>query len=193
MKNLGFIFFKYRSYIPLPILLLMLLFFDGNKNSFIIGIIILGIGELIRLWGISYAGEETRNTKRLKANYLVTQGPFAFVRNPLYIGNMLIYLGFGIFSNALFPYLQIITMVWFIFQYTLIVLIEEDFLEHRFGIDYQIYKESVPRFIPRILRYEPRTSEKQTPSLSVALRSEYRTFQAFLSIGIISILIYFIK
>jgi protein-S-isoprenylcysteine O-methyltransferase Ste14 len=171
----------------------MLVFFKGNVITFLIGITILAAGEIIRIWGISYAGEETRNTKKLKANRLVTHGPFSYVRNPLYIGNILIYLGFGIFSNALFPYLQVLTVGWLVFQYYLIVLIEEDYLEYRFGDNYKIYKSSVSRFIPGIFPYKQNYRENIIPSLSIALRSEYRTFQAYVSVGIISILIYFIK
>ena len=81
------------------------------------GIVIIS-GEFLRFWGVAYAGSLTRTTTSVKANELITIGPFAHVRNPLYIGNILIYLGFGIIINRFVsPIFQIFALVWFIFQY----------------------------------------------------------------------------
>jgi len=103
--------FKIRSYTPIPFVVVMLIFYNGNALSWIIGSIVLVSGELLRLWGVTYAGSLTRTTTTVKANQLVTSGPFAYVRNPLYIGNILMYVGFGIISFALFPYLPLFALV----------------------------------------------------------------------------------
>ncbi|PKL81401.1 MAG: isoprenylcysteine carboxylmethyltransferase family protein, partial [Ignavibacteriae bacterium HGW-Ignavibacteriae-3] len=111
MKNFASKIFKYRSYSPLPFLLLMVYFQVATVSSMIIGFLIALIGEFFRLWGVSHAGSETRTTDGVGGTFLVVSGAFAYVRNPLYLGNMLMYLGIGIMSMALFPYLQIIALV----------------------------------------------------------------------------------
>ena len=108
--------FEYRSYTPIPFLVLMFIFFKGTPESMVIGFFMALLGELFRFWGVSYAGSETRTTGEVGATYLVVSGAFAHLRNPLYLGNMLMYLGIGIMSMALFPYLQIVAFLWFVFQ-----------------------------------------------------------------------------
>ena len=113
--RLGQFFFKNRSYTPIPFLVVLFLFGRPAIISLIIGFIVSASGELLRIWAVSYAGSETRTTK-LGASVLVTQGPYAYVRNPLYLGNLLIYFGVSIMANSLFPYLQIIGIIYFYLQ-----------------------------------------------------------------------------
>ncbi|MBI4810581.1 MAG: isoprenylcysteine carboxylmethyltransferase family protein, partial [Ignavibacteriales bacterium] len=116
--------FKYRSYTPIPFLLVMVLIAHPTLLSFIVGIGFVLVGEFVRLWGVSYAGSETRTTGAVGATYLITNGPFSYVRNPLYLGNMLMYFGFGIIANS--PVLALTGFVYFLFQYSLIVSLEEE-------------------------------------------------------------------
>src|SRR4030067_1241157 len=116
----GKFFFKYRSYAPLPFLIPLFLFGRPTLLTLIIGFLISASGEMLRIWGVSYAGGETRTTK-VGASALVTQGPYAYIRNPLYAGNLLIYFGISIMANSLFPYLQIIGIVYFYIQYHFII------------------------------------------------------------------------
>ncbi|MCB0729501.1 MAG: isoprenylcysteine carboxylmethyltransferase family protein [Ignavibacteriae bacterium] len=193
MKELAKILFKFRSYTPVPFVILMLVFYNGNLLSWIIGLIILILGELLRFWGVSFAGSITRTTSSVKADQLVTAGPFAHVRNPLYVGNILIYLGFGIISLALFPYLQIIALVWFVFQYTLIVSIEEEFLESKFGQSYKDYKANVNRIVPKLKAYKPENAGVIEPNYQKGLKSEMRTMQALGVILLLTIIIHLVK
>lgn len=169
--------FRYRSYTPIPLLALMLVFADPTPASFLWGLPLALIGEGARLWGVSLAGSATRVTGDVGAIELVTSGPFARVRNPLYLGNILLYLGMGIASNALFPWLQGGSLLWFVFQYSAIVSLEEDFLKERFGDDYARYCAAVPRFIPSLRRYDG-GGPQPALSWSRGLNSERRTLQA---------------
>lgn len=193
MKNLAKLLFKYRSYTPVPFVILMFVFYDGNLTSWLIGSIVTLVGELLRYWGVAYAGSLTRTTTSVKANQLITSGPFAHVRNPLYIGNILIYLGFGIISFALFPYLQILALVWFIFQYTLIIKIEEEFLESKFGIEYSEYKKNVPRILPRLFSFKSDQDINNNPNFRKALKSETSTLRALVFIPILLLIIHMVK
>lgn len=146
------------------------------------GLTVTLLGESIRFWGVAYAGSLTRVTGSVGAPAVVMAGPYAFVRNPLYVGNILMYVGVGVLSNALFPWLSLVAAVAFIVQYTLIVSLEEEFLEKEFGAAYLEYKRNVPRFIPRLVPYRTPAQAEQWPNWKEALRSETRTLQALVLI-----------
>jgi len=193
MKYLSKILFRYRSYTPIPFLLTMLLFIESTQTSWLLGIPVMMGGEVLRFLGVSYAGNTTRTTIRLRARYLITNGPFAYVRNPIYLGNLLIYLGFGIISLALFPYLQLFALLFFLGQYHLIINIEEEFLEKKYSNIYLEYTEYVRRFIPRISPYKRNDQDVQVPNYIIALKSEVRTFQALFSVVLASIIVSAVK
>ncbi len=175
--------FKYRGFTPIPFFLIAIIYAQPKEDLFIFGLILVGFGELIRIWGVSYAGAATRTREVGAAPLLVTNGPFAFMRNPLYFGNMFIYSGFIIATGALLPYLLYIVILFFSIQYGLIISLEEKNLAELFGEEYERYKQAVPRFYLRISPYPERTKIK--PDLKKALRSERTTF---LSMGILLIL-----
>lgn len=191
--NIRRILFKYRSYTPIPFLVLMFIYQWINIWSLIIGFIIALSGELLRLWGVSYAGSETRTTGSVGGSSLVISGPFAYVRNPLYVGNMLLYFGIGIMSFAAFPYLQILALIFFYLQYKLIILEEEEYLKKHFSDAYARYFKSVPRFFPRLTPYKDNELKQPQLNLKSGLRSERRTLQAFSFVVITLILIRVIR
>jgi protein-S-isoprenylcysteine O-methyltransferase Ste14 len=190
MANFASKLFKYRSYTPIPFLIVMLIFQEVTLASLIIGLFISLSGEFFRLWGVSYAGSETRTTGSVGGTYLVISGAFAYVRNPLYLGNILLYLGIGIMSMALFPYLQIAALFFFYFQYHEIILEEEKYLEQTFGESYKKYKMAVPKLIPRLTPYKDETLEQPPLNLKAGFRSEKRSLQALTLVTIILVVFY---
>ena len=184
--------FKYRSYTPIPFLLVMFFYENANIWSLIVGFVIALAGELIRLWGVSWAGSETRTTGTVGGAFLVVSGPFAHVRNPLYLGNILMYVGLGVMSYALFPYLQVVALVYFMFQYHMIVKEEEEYLKKTYGKSYEEYVNKVPRFIPRLFPYKFKGIEQPTFKLNAGLKSEKRTLQAFGFVSITIFLLWFV-
>lgn len=175
MNDLRDRLFSLRSYTPIPFLILGLIFGSPTLVSLGAGAGIALLGEAIRFWGVGHASYETRVTGSVGASRLVVSGPFAYVRNPLYVGNLLLYLGFAVMANL--PWLIVLTAVWFIFQYMMIVSREEEFLAEKFGSDYQRYRSAVRRFLPRLTPYEE--GREGGIDWKVAFRSERRTFQAF--------------
>lgn len=175
MSDLRDRLFTLRSYTPIPFLILGLVFGEPTIFSLLAGFLVSAIGESIRFWGVGHATSETRVTGNVGASRLVVSGPFSYVRNPLYVGNMLLYTGFGVMANL--PWLIVITFAWFVFQYAMIVSREEEFLEGKFGPEYDAYRRAVPKFLPRLTPYE--RGRNVAIQWSIALRSERRTFQAF--------------
>lgn len=187
--TLGQFFFKHRSYTPLPFLVVLFLFGRPTVLTLIVGFIISAAGEILRIWAVSYAGSETRTTK-LGASALVTQGPYAYVRNPLYVGNLLIYFGASIMANSLFPWLQIIGILYFYFQYFFIIRDEEEFLRTKFKDKYEEYAKVVNRFIPKYTPYDVAKQSKLKFDMKAGYASEKRTFQALTSIMLMIVLIF---
>ncbi|NCQ19753.1 MAG: isoprenylcysteine carboxylmethyltransferase family protein [Ignavibacteria bacterium] len=185
--------FKYRSYTPIPFVILMIAYQQSNVWSLPLGLLIAVCGELIRLWAVSWAGSETRTTGKVGGTYLVINGPYAHVRNPLYVGNILIYFGLGIMSFALFPYLQIIALAFFIYQYYEIIKEEEGFLREKFGNDFDEYYKNVPRIFPRLTPYRKEGVEQPEYDLKKGLRSERRTLQAFAIVAGTLIILWFLR
>ena len=125
--------------------------------------------------------------------YLVTSGPFAHVRNPLYLGNMIMYVGIGIMSMALFPWLPLVALVWFALQYYLIVTREEEYLAERFGEAYAEYRAAVRRFLPRLTPYRSSAPSPKTLNLAEGLASEKRTLQAVVLVVATLIILYVLR
>ena len=135
-----------------------------------VGLALIVIGEGIRLAGVAAAGSVTRRRSR-NVQRLVTYGIFAWVRNPLYVGNFLIWMGFVTISGVLWflPF----AVLLFALEYELIVRYEEGVLESIFGREYLEYKNCTPRWIPR-----PASGEKPVGEhhWAEAVRSEISTF-----------------
>jgi protein-S-isoprenylcysteine O-methyltransferase Ste14 len=180
------LFFTYRSYTPIPFLIAMLLFAHPTGVSLLSGFTLVLLGEGLRFWGVSIVGSETRTTGSVGGTYLVTTGPFAYVRNPLYVGNMLLYAGVGVMSMALFPWLLLTAVAWFYLQYSMIVSQEEEYLAAHFGGAYDEYRKHVPRFLPRITPYVSAAPSVKNLSATEGLASERRTLQA---IGVVTALL----
>lgn len=178
--------FTYRSYTPIPFLLVMVWFARPTVISMVVGFAVVFIGEMIRFWGVSIVGAETRTTETVGGSLLITNGPFAYVRNPLYAGNMLLYAGVGVMSMALFPWMLIAAAAWFYLQYYLIVTREEEYLAATFGEDYAEYCRNVRRFVPRLTPFRSPHPAPKSVDPSEGLASERRTLQA---IGLVTAVI----
>ena len=178
-------FFKYRSYTPIPIAILIIYFASEQKPYYLLGLLMLLFGESIRIWAVSYAGGKTR-TRKVGAPALCTSGPYAFTRNPLYLGNMFMYIGITLVAGA--PniiFMILIIFSFFMIQYTLIVSLEEETLKNLFGEAYINYKKNVPPIFPRITPWKNKVETKRTPILKT-LKTEKRTLQnVFLILALI--------
>ncbi len=182
--------FTYRSYTPIPFLLVMIVFARPTAVSLFIGLLMTLLGESVRFWGVSYAGSETRTTGAVGGTQLVTDGPYSHLRNPLYVGNIIMYVGVGIMSNALMPYLPLAALVYFIFQYSGIVALEEEYLAKTFP-DWEEYKSRVPRFFPNVRGSSGGSGLK--PDFARALRSERSSLLALGSISLILFAVYIFR
>ena len=172
-------FFKYRSYTPIPIGIMIIYFARPNSFHVPLGLILLFIGEAIRIWAVSYAGGITR-TRKVGAPEICSSGPYAFVRNPLYVGNMMMYLGVVFIAGAANVYLMAsTTLAFFLIQYSLIISLEEETLRGLFEKTYKEYEKSVPAIFPRITPWKNNDNRKPQTILKT-IKTEKRTLQNIL-------------
>ena len=154
---LGEWFFRQRSWTPIPFMLaLVLVSFRESRDAitWAPGLVLLACGEGLRLWGVAVVGKESR-TRGGGVGRLATHGPYAYVRNPLYLGNCLLTLGATFISELL--WLIPVVVALFVVQYVPIVLWEERVLAERFGPQYATYCRQVPRWLPRWRGQTPRS------------------------------------
>lgn len=168
--RIGAVLFRNRSWLPVPFLLVALIApAHLTVTNWIIGGALVVLGEWIRMSGVAAAGTVTRRRSR-DVQRLVTYGIFGWVRNPLYVGNFFIWMGFVVISGVL--WFLPLAIVIFAVEYTLIVSYEEGVLESIFGQEYLDYKRTTPRWIPR----PPAVRERGPHDWREAWRSEVSTF-----------------
>src|SRR3954462_848612 len=174
----GGVLFRNRSWLPVPFLLVALLVpARQTARHWVIAAILIVIGESIRLAGFAAAGTVTRRRSR-EVQRLVNYGIFGWMRNPLYVGNFLIWMGFVVASGVL--WFLPIAIVIFAIEYFYIVRYEEGVLESIFGAEYLAYKEKTPRWFPK----PPAAKETGPHDWAEAWRSEISTFLQYLAIAL---------
>jgi protein-S-isoprenylcysteine O-methyltransferase Ste14 len=153
--RIGKFLFKFRSFTPLPLILLTFIFFKPISGSLfwtVTGLIVACAGEGIRMISVGYAGSGTSGRENfLKAESLNTTGLYSLVRNPLYWGNGLIFA--GLLTVYAQPSALVLFIVFLFVQYHFIVLAEETFLRERYGQAYADYCGRVNRWLPRFGDY----------------------------------------
>ncbi len=181
--TLGNLFFRWRSYTPIPLLLAALLLARPTWQSMVLGYLVLIGGELLRVSAVGFASGSTR-TLKAGVGALITGGPYSYTRNPLYLGNFLISLGLCLASWAWMPWMLFVFVAAFSLQYGFIVHLEEATLAAKLGGEYREYLKQVPRWAVRFTPYRPRHPEHG--DFMRGLRSERRTMQ---SIAIVTVLL----
>ncbi|MDD4954451.1 MAG: isoprenylcysteine carboxylmethyltransferase family protein [Candidatus Omnitrophica bacterium] len=165
--------FKLRFFITYPFGLFVLFFCSPTNESFNFGIWFVMLGLLIRLWANGYA---------IKTHKLTTSGPYSVVRNPLYLGTMLITIGFMILLNT--SYAGFIFVVIMAAVYYRTIRNEERALGEKYGKLFLNYKENVPMIVPSFFRYKK--GEKWPFSVRRIIENkEYKLFIWVINIAII--------
>ena len=182
--DLRYFLFSNRSFTPIPLVLVILYLSSFSYPYFIIGIGLIVVGESIRIYSVRFAGGATR-TREVGAPSLCTSGPYSRCRNPLYLGNMIIYCGVVLMAGGQFLWpLLFIVFVFFTLQYSMIISLEEETLVKLFGNEYQLYRESVPKLFPRISPWLG--NDKRVPLTMIqTLKTEKRTLQNIIIIIIL--------
>jgi protein-S-isoprenylcysteine O-methyltransferase Ste14 len=112
------------------------------------------LSALFRIWGSAYLGPSTVSNANMIAGSVMADGPYRYVRNPLYIGLWFMVVAMAFLMPVTGALVAIALVTVFAIRLT---LGEEEFLGGRLGEPYVAYLRAVPRFLPR-LRGAPASS-----------------------------------
>ena len=144
-----------------------LVFARPEFSTLIVGGIIAFVGVSIRAWA---SGHIRKNQN------LAVSGPYAFTRNPLYLGSFVLGVGFTIASGVW--WLALLFVALFLGIYLPVMRVEADDLTEMFGEDYKEYARRVPLFFPRP------TADKKSDAVKFDfnLYMRYREYRAALGL-----------
>ena len=187
MVKIGEFFFRHRGITPIPFWFILFICSFYNQDSFSlletgIGILLIVVGEAIRMFSIRWGRSITRTRSRKTGGRLIKVGPFRFSRNPIYIGNGLIGLGLSMLSGIVWA--PIVFALLFFVQYIPIIRFEEAVLAKEYGDEYLEYKNLVPRWIgiSKLSRESCGGDYEVYPSRKI-IKSESHTFASIVTIG----------
>jgi protein-S-isoprenylcysteine O-methyltransferase Ste14 len=167
ITRIGGWLFRHRSSLPAPLAVALLVLRIGQAAPsaalIAIGVTLTLSGELFRLWAVHHIGAISR-TRSDRLGPLVAAGPFAFVRNPLYLGNIAVWAGFALAAQLV--WLAPVIVVLLALEYHAIVRWEERLLEARLGDAYREYAARVPRWIPALNREARHARAAASPAAS---------------------------
>jgi protein-S-isoprenylcysteine O-methyltransferase Ste14 len=113
-----------------------------QPETMVAGAMLAAAGAVVRAWA---SGTIRKNV------VLTTTGPYAYTRNPLYVGSFLVGLGVTIASGS--PWLVGLFLGFFVIIYGKTMRLEAEGLEARFGDRFREYAAAVPLFVPRLRPY----------------------------------------
>lgn len=150
---------KFRFLLVYPSFVWLLLVAYTTERRLHLGIALIFLGELLRLWADGCVGHVKVNWTQkwrgdLKIGSLVTAGPYAFVRHPLYLGTFLIGAGFCLIAGNL--WVSLAALGFFLIVYRRKMAKEETLLRDEIGTPYLVYQAAVPRWFPTFRSYPNR-------------------------------------
>jgi len=153
-----------RIRVPLGFLLAIAYFWLARPTwtSILIGALVAIVGVVIRA---SASGHVKKNEE------LTTTGLYAYTRNPLYLGSIVIAAGFAVAARSL--WIVAILVVMFVAIYVPVIRGEEAFLRATFPQPFDEYCRRVPRLVPRLTR-----AYEGYGSFSSALYRKHREYNA---------------
>lgn len=158
-----------RIRVPLGFLfaIVFLVFARPTALSIAIGGAVAAAGVLIRAWSSGHIR---------KAKKLAVSGPYAYTRNPLYLGSLILGLGFAVASGVW--WLGVLFIILFLGIYLPVMRVEVGDMQRIFGDEFNSYRQNVPLFLPRLTPWQ-RSGEKFDSGLYFQYR-EYRAAFGYL-------------
>lgn len=135
----------------------------------------IAAGSVFVIAGLAVRGAAAGHIR--KNRELTTTGPYAYTRNPLYLGSILIAIGFVL--AACNPWIALAVAVMFVAIYLPVIRAEEKYLRSAFA-GYGEYMESVPRLLPRPTPYKSADGEEDRSAYSRELYWRHREYNAAL-------------
>lgn len=111
-----------------------------------LGMVLLVAGLALSFWGmITFRSARTSIIPNRPASRIVTDGPYRFSRNPMYVGLTVAYSGLALTANTAWPLILLPGVLLLLIA--LVILREERYLEGAFGTEYAAYRARVRRWL----------------------------------------------
>ncbi len=175
--------FLQRLRVPLGFLFALVFFIFARPTvlSLAIGGAIAMVGLAIRAWASGHIR---------KASVLAVTGPYGYTRNPLYLGTLLLGIGFTVAAGVW--WLALLFCVWFIGIYLPVMRVEAEDMRRIFPQHFEEYERNVPLLIPRFTAWK-----KSFEKFDFQLYLRYREYRAALggvfAIGVLAAKAYFLE
>jgi len=147
-----------RTFMGIVVAFGLLLVANPKPYAFAAGLVVIAGAHALRLFAAGYLDKD---------NALVTEGPFAWCRNPLYVANYLVALGFALLSGQ-WVAIPIVLLLCTTTQVPTVTC-EEQYLREKFGAEFEEYCRRVPRWLPRPSRRNPGPPGEREDRFSWAL------------------------
>ena len=187
--RIGHICYRYRQYLSMALLAASIvvarpLTADRRINLALdaTAFLLVLLGGSVRSWAMGYHvwrrvhGPGSQRT-------LVTAGPYARVRNPLYFGTLLISAGVALMSGSILIIVTYLVVFWL--GYYAIIMWEERKLDSQFGDRYRDYFDSVPRLVPSPWRWQRREGTFSLPTMMRCMEPA-KTVAFLLALGLMA-------
>jgi protein-S-isoprenylcysteine O-methyltransferase Ste14 len=145
------------------------------------GALVAAVGAILRVWGSAWLGHGVVLDPRMQAGALTADGPFRYVRNPLYLGLGFMFAALALLMPATGALFVMIAGPLFLF---ILIRGEEAFLTAQFGDPYRVYLQAVPRLIPRLRTTVAPSGNK--PHWLQGVLSEINPIGVFVTIAFLS-------
>src|SRR4051812_6819050 len=147
----------------------------------VVSAFIAALGALLRVWGTAFLGTGTVNSLNMKSGSVIADGPYRYVRNPLYVGLWFMVAAMGFIMPVTGALFAVALIGVFLMR---LILAEEAFLATQMGEPYKAYVRAVPRIVPRFHAALPRG--RNEPHWLRAAAAELTPIGVFVALAFLS-------
>jgi len=147
----------------------------------VIAALFAAVAMVLRVWGSAYLSPATVINPQMLAQGVMADGPYRYVRNPLYLG---VWFMIGAMSFIMPVTGALVAMILLTVFLMRLILGEEVFLAGRLGESYQAYLQAVPRIVPRLRTNLPASGSR--PRWGLAVLSELTPIGIFFTLALLS-------
>jgi protein-S-isoprenylcysteine O-methyltransferase Ste14 len=117
------------------------------RLTFGVAALLAVLDAAVRTWATAYLSADVMTAATVQTSRLVADGPYRYVRNPLYLGNVLLAIAFGMMASRIGCVILIVGMVTYVCR---LILREEAGIVARQGDAYRAYCAAVPLLLPAL-------------------------------------------
>jgi protein-S-isoprenylcysteine O-methyltransferase Ste14 len=159
----------------------LLRFTYATPAVIVLAALIALVGAVLRVWGTAYLGYGTVHHGQMQAGAVMADGPYRYVRNPLYIGGWCMMAAMAFIMPPTGALFSMTLLTVFMLR---LILGEEVFLAAQLGEPYREYQRAVPRLFPRLRRGLLAAGHK--PHWMTAFLTELNPIGVFITLAFLS-------